>query len=150
MEASLLAHLDVRCHTLSTWYVIYLSSANQEIFTIAQNEGEFSVEYISWYLLYAIDPLMSECLIYQLKLGRTTVTSSNATILLLLTFMSKVGRLDSEKAVHIRLSGDNILEEHCHFENMDGKVTLHALPDAITVRLYRLVVPGLYVTVCSS
>ncbi|KAH9991622.1 hypothetical protein BJV74DRAFT_877977 [Russula compacta] len=65
--------------------------------------------------LYAIDPLMSECLIYQLKPGRTTV-----------------GRLDSEKAVHIRLSGNNILEEHCHFENADGKVTLHALPDAIT------------------
>ncbi|KAI0289513.1 hypothetical protein BC826DRAFT_1159461 [Russula brevipes] len=43
-----------------------------------------------------------------------------------------VGRLDSEKAVHIRLSGDNILEEHCHFENTDGKVTLYALPDAIT------------------
>ncbi|KAI0253043.1 kinesin-like protein [Lactifluus subvellereus] len=61
------------------------------------------------------DPLMSECLIYQLKPGRTTV-----------------GRLDSEKAVHIRLSGDIILEEHCHFENTDGKVTLHALPDAIT------------------
>ncbi|KAH9963374.1 kinesin-like protein [Lactifluus volemus] len=61
------------------------------------------------------DPLMSECLIYQLKLGRTTV-----------------GRLDSEKAVHIRLSGNNILEEHCHFENNDGKVTLHSLPDAIT------------------
>lgn len=77
--------LDVRCHTLSTWYVIYLSSANQEIFTIAQNEGEFSVGDISWYSLYAIDPLMSECLIYQLKLGRTTVTSSNATVLLLLT-----------------------------------------------------------------
>lgn len=61
------------------------------------------------------DPLMSECLIYQLKPGRTTV-----------------GRMDSEKAVHIRLSGDNILEEHCYLENTDGKVTLHALPDAIT------------------
>ncbi|KAF8264294.1 kinesin-like protein [Lactarius quietus] len=61
------------------------------------------------------DPLMSECLIYQLKPGRTTV-----------------GRLDSEKAAHIRLSGDNILEAHCYFENTDGKVTLHTLTDAIT------------------
>jgi hypothetical protein len=52
-----------------------------------------------------------------------------------LTFALQVGRLDSEKAVHIRLSGNNILEEHCHFENIDGKVTLHALPDAITVRV---------------
>jgi kinesin family member 1 len=49
--------------------------------------------------------------------------------------------MDSEKAVHIRLSGDNILEEHCYFENTDGRVTLHALPDAITVRRYRLHVP---------
>ncbi|KAH8985868.1 P-loop containing nucleoside triphosphate hydrolase protein [Lactarius hatsudake] len=43
-----------------------------------------------------------------------------------------VGRLDSEKAAHIRLSGDNILEEHCYFENTDGKVTLHTVTDAIT------------------
>jgi hypothetical protein len=42
--------------------------------------------------------------------------------------------LDSEKTAHIRLSGDNILEEHCYFENTDGKVTLHAMTDAITVR----------------
>ena len=63
--------------------------------------------------------------------------------------MSKVGRMDSEKAVHIRLSGDNILEEHCYLENTDGKVTLHALPDAITVRLYRPFVPGPYVIVYS-
>ncbi|KAH9027235.1 kinesin-like protein [Lactarius pseudohatsudake] len=62
-----------------------------------------------------VHPLMSECLIYQLKPGRTTV-----------------GRLDSEKAAHIRLSGDNILEEHCYFENTDGKVTLHTVTDAIT------------------
>lgn len=58
--------------------------------------------------------------------------------------------MDSEKAVHIRLSGDNILEEHCYLENTDGKVTLHALPDAITVRLYRPFAPGPYVIVYSS
>ena len=81
---------------------------------------------------------MSECLIYQLKPGRTTVNIILYDLLLFLTFTSKVGRMDSEKAVHIRLSGDNILEEHCYLENTDGKVTLHALPDAITVRLYPL------------
>ena len=59
---------------------------------------------------------MSECLIYQLKTGRTMV-----------------GRLDSEKPAAIRLSGESIAEEHCYFENTDGKVTLHALPDAVTV-----------------
>jgi kinesin family member 1 len=61
---------------------------------------------------------MSECLIYQLKFGRTII-----------------GRLDSEKAAAIRLSGDNILEEHCYFENNDGKVTLHSMPDSVTVSL---------------
>ncbi|KAJ6543932.1 kinesin-like protein [Mycena capillaripes] len=61
------------------------------------------------------DPLMSECLIYQIKPGKTMV-----------------GRLDSEKPAAIRLSGDNILEEHCYFENMDGKVVIHCMPDSVT------------------
>ncbi|KAL5530751.1 hypothetical protein ACEPAF_7009 [Sanghuangporus sanghuang] len=61
------------------------------------------------------DPLMSECLIYQLKPGKTTV-----------------GRLDSEKPLAIRLSGENISEEHCYFENIDGKVTLCGLPGGST------------------
>ncbi|PKB99781.1 kinesin-domain-containing protein [Rhizophagus irregularis] len=39
------------------------------------------------------DPLLSECLIYQIKPGKTR--------------------------------GDNILDEHCWFENIDGVVTLH-------------------------
>ncbi len=61
---------------------------------------------------------MSECLIYQLKPGKT-----------------EVGRLDSQKSLSIRLSGESIAEEHCYFENVDGKVTLHAMPDAVTVSL---------------
>ncbi|KZS92630.1 kinesin-domain-containing protein [Sistotremastrum niveocremeum HHB9708] len=61
------------------------------------------------------DPLMSECLIYQLKNGRTMV-----------------GRLDSEKPAAIRLSGESILEEHCYFENTDGKVFLYAMPESTT------------------
>ncbi|GAA6061161.1 hypothetical protein JCM10212_005747 [Sporobolomyces blumeae] len=61
------------------------------------------------------DPLMSECLIYQIKQGRTTV-----------------GNLDSSKPADIKLSGANILPEHCYFEcvtNEDDNtdvVTLHA------------------------
>ena len=35
----------------------------------------------------------------------------------------------------IRLSGDNILEDHCHLENLDGKVTIVSMPDSVTVRL---------------
>ncbi|KAJ7638375.1 kinesin-like protein [Roridomyces roridus] len=61
------------------------------------------------------DPLMSECLIYQIKPGKTMV-----------------GRLDSEKPAAIRLSGDNILEEHCYFENSDGKVVIYCMPDSVT------------------
>ena len=44
--------------------------------------------------------------------------------------------MDSEKPAAIRLSGDNISEEHCIFENVDGKVTLHAMPDSVTVSAY--------------
>ncbi|RXW24238.1 hypothetical protein EST38_g1621 [Candolleomyces aberdarensis] len=61
------------------------------------------------------DPLMSECLIYQLKLGKTVV-----------------GRLDTDLPAAIRLSGENIHEEHCYFENNDGKVTLTSISDSIT------------------
>lgn len=71
------------------------------------------------------DPLMSECLIYQLKPGTTIV-----------------GRLDSEKPAAIRLSGENILEEHCYFENTDGKVTLHAMPESVTFLNGKQVSPG--------
>ncbi|KAI7850116.1 hypothetical protein BDC45DRAFT_573253 [Circinella umbellata] len=53
------------------------------------------------------DPLMSECLMYQIKVGIT-----------------KVGRLDSSEQSDIRLSGPNILDEHCSFENINGTVTI--------------------------
>ncbi|GAW06956.1 kinesin-like protein [Lentinula edodes] len=71
------------------------------------------------------DPLMSECLIYQLKPGKTVV-----------------GRLDSDKPAAIRLSGDNILEEHCYFENTDGKVFIHCLPDSVTFLNGKRMAPG--------
>ncbi|KAI0346933.1 kinesin-domain-containing protein [Trametopsis cervina] len=71
------------------------------------------------------DPLMSECLIYQLKPGQTLI-----------------GRLDSDKPAAIRLSGDSIKEDHCYFENNDGKVTLHAMPDAVTFLNGRQIVAG--------
>ncbi|GJN89903.1 hypothetical protein Rhopal_002892-T1 [Rhodotorula paludigena] len=56
------------------------------------------------------DPLMAECLMYQIKPGRTTV-----------------GNSESDVPADIKLSGSNILSEHCHFEYADnGTVTLHA------------------------
>jgi len=41
--------------------------------------------------------------------------------------------MDSEKPAAIRLSGDNILEVHCAFENNEGKVTIVSMPQSITV-----------------
>ncbi|GBC06139.1 hypothetical protein RclHR1_06640017 [Rhizophagus clarus] len=62
------------------------------------------------------DPLMSECLVYQIKPGKT-----------------RVGRLESESHADIRLSGENILDEHCYFENVEGIVTLHPHEDSTTM-----------------
>lgn len=47
------------------------------------------------------DPLMTECLMYQIKPGIT-----------------RVGRLGSNVPADIRLSGSEILDEHCYFENV--------------------------------
>jgi kinesin family protein 1 len=52
--------------------------------------------------------------VYQLKPGATTA-----------------GGVDDSKA-HIKLSGENILPEHCVFTNEDGIVTVEAMPDART------------------
>src|SRR6478609_9419533 len=51
------------------------------------------------------DPLMSECLVYQIPPGKTMVGSAEAS-----------------KAA-IKLSGSRVLAEHCMFNN-EGKVTL--------------------------
>ena len=58
------------------------------------------------------DPLLTECLIYNLKPGTTTV--GNVVI-------SSDGK---EPSAEIRLNGSRILHEHCAFENVDGVVTL--------------------------
>ncbi|CAJ2502664.1 Uu.00g100580.m01.CDS01 [Anthostomella pinea] len=56
------------------------------------------------------DPLLAECLVYNLKPGKTTV-----------------GNVDSnaEHQANIRLNGTRILHEHCSFDNgADGVVTI--------------------------
>ncbi|KAI1758826.1 kinesin heavy chain [Hypoxylon sp. FL1150] len=56
------------------------------------------------------DPLLAECLVYNLKPGKTTV-----------------GNVDSnaEHQANIRLNGSRILHEHCSFDNAsDGTVTI--------------------------
>ncbi|KAI9608003.1 hypothetical protein H4Q26_005456 [Puccinia striiformis f. sp. tritici PST-130] len=64
------------------------------------------------------DPLMSECLIYQIKPGTTTV-----------------GNTESTEQCDIRLSGRNILAQHCHFESdkETGTVELFSHPNAPTM-----------------
>ena len=53
------------------------------------------------------DPLLAECLVYNLKPGTTTV-----------------GNDDSNTHSEIRLNGSKILHHHCTFENTDNIVTL--------------------------
>ncbi|KAF9365203.1 kinesin-like protein Klp8 [Mortierella sp. NVP85] len=62
------------------------------------------------------DPLMSECLVYQLKPGKTIV-----------------GRLDSPMQADIRLSGNNIQDAHCYFENINSIVTLYPGKSSVTM-----------------
>ncbi|KAL9633765.1 MAG: hypothetical protein Q9164_004504, partial [Protoblastenia rupestris] len=54
------------------------------------------------------DPLLAECLVYNIKPGTTTVGNVE----------------DHSASTEIRLHGSKILKEHCSFENVDGQVTL--------------------------
>ena len=57
------------------------------------------------------DPLLAECLVYNLKPGTTTVGNVDT---------------NAENQANIRLNGTRILHDHCAFENAaDGIVTLH-------------------------
>ncbi|KAL0079644.1 hypothetical protein J3Q64DRAFT_1760666 [Phycomyces blakesleeanus] len=62
------------------------------------------------------DPLMSECLMYQLKPGTT-----------------RVGRNESKAPGDIRLTGSNIQDDHCTFVNTNGTVTVHPNPKSVTM-----------------
>jgi kinesin family protein 1 len=53
------------------------------------------------------DPLLAECLVYNIKPGTTTV-----------------GNMDQGSHVEIRLNGSKILPNHCTFENVDNVVTI--------------------------
>ncbi|KAL9553778.1 hypothetical protein MBANPS3_003124 [Mucor bainieri] len=73
------------------------------------NMGIYMPKTIPFIVNLNEDPLMSECLMYQIKAGKT-----------------RVGRLESRADCEIRLSGANILDEHCWFEaGPDSSVTLH-------------------------
>ncbi len=71
------------------------------------------------------DPLLAECLIYNIKPGST-----------------RVGNVDTATTSEIRLNGSKILQNHCKFENDDGIVTLVPSDDAaIMVNGLRLAGP---------
>ncbi|KAL5357371.1 hypothetical protein BJX96DRAFT_11450 [Aspergillus floccosus] len=53
------------------------------------------------------DPLLAECLVYNIKPGTTMV-----------------GNMDQGSNVEIRLNGSKILANHCKFENVDNVVTI--------------------------
>ncbi|KAI9847177.1 MAG: kinesin-like protein Klp8 [Sclerophora amabilis] len=53
------------------------------------------------------DPLLAECLVYNLKPGQTTV-----------------GNVNTATTSEVRLNGTKILHDHCTFENVDGVVTV--------------------------
>lgn len=66
------------------------------------------------------DPLLAECLLYNLKPGTTTVgnVESNSS--------TADSQFDGHphSSVDIRLNGSKILHDHCTFENVDGIVTV--------------------------
>ncbi|CRG91710.1 hypothetical protein PISL3812_08761 [Talaromyces islandicus] len=53
------------------------------------------------------DPLLTECLVYNIKPGQT-----------------RVGNVDQDNTAEIRLNGSKIQQQHCIFENVDNVVTL--------------------------
>lgn len=85
--------------------------------TIDKNEmGIYTPKTIPFIVNLNEDPLMSECLMYQIKPGFT-----------------RLGRQESEVPADIRLSGSNILDDHCKFENKNGVVTLHPGKESLTM-----------------
>ncbi|ORX53969.1 kinesin-domain-containing protein [Hesseltinella vesiculosa] len=69
------------------------------------------------------DPLMSECLVYQLKPGITLVSGKD----------HRPPGEDLPTSSLITLGGSNIQTDHCRFENKDGVVTLYPKEDALVM-----------------
>lgn len=63
------------------------------------------------------DPLLDECLVYNLKPGTTTVGNSDA----------------EGQTAQIKLNGSQILANHCTFENVDGLITVSMTENASVI-----------------
>ncbi|ORX63090.1 kinesin-domain-containing protein [Hesseltinella vesiculosa] len=91
------------------------------------------------------DPLMSECLLYQIKPGTTLVGRLEAAPVSSATTDADDDRRADDKSTAnqqqcIRLTGANILDQHCRFENTDGEVTIYPSENGITM------VNGIHIT----
>ncbi|KAG2171295.1 hypothetical protein INT43_002917 [Umbelopsis isabellina] len=85
--------------------------------TVAKNRvGVYTPKKVPHLVNLNEDPLMSECLMYQIKPGLTLV-----------------GRQESNVNADIRLTGPNILDKHCYFENTNGTVVLFPSADSMTM-----------------
>ncbi|KAF2132894.1 kinesin family protein-like protein [Dothidotthia symphoricarpi CBS 119687] len=63
------------------------------------------------------DPLLDECLVYNLKPGTTTVGNSDA----------------EGQVAQIKLNGSQVLADHCTFENVDGTITVSMAENASVI-----------------
>ncbi|EMC93541.1 hypothetical protein BAUCODRAFT_37228 [Baudoinia panamericana UAMH 10762] len=74
------------------------------------------------------DPLLAECLVYNLKPGTTTVgnidTNPSSPTVIRRDDETTANTLVPRSSVDIRLNGSKILHDHCTFENVDGVVTV--------------------------
>ncbi|KAI8377808.1 uncharacterized protein BYT42DRAFT_571769 [Radiomyces spectabilis] len=86
------------------------------------NMGVYMPKNVPHLLNLNEDPLMSECLMYPIKPGIT-----------------RVGGLNRAVEAEIRLSGSNILDEHCYFQNSNETVTIHPLSNSLTMVNGRLI-----------
>ncbi|KAI9475786.1 MAG: hypothetical protein EXX96DRAFT_506439 [Benjaminiella poitrasii] len=94
--------------------------------TIEKNQvGLYTPKEIPYLINLNEDPLMSECLMYNIMPGITHVDQFVAEDEL------ELQREDESKS--IRLSGSNINKDHCYFENKDDIVTLYSRPDCTTM-----------------
>lgn len=85
--------------------------------TIEKNQvGLYTPKEIPYLINLNEDPLMSECLMYNIKPGLTFVDQ-------FLVDTDLKEREDGNNS--IRLSGSNINKDHCYFENKDNIVTLY-------------------------
>lgn len=98
--------------------------------TIEKNAvGLYTPKGIPYLINLNEDPLMSECLMYNIKPGITHVDRDK--VMDDETTTVEIDRNDGSGS--IRLSGTNINENHCYFENTNDIVTLYPRLDCTTM-----------------